>query len=204
MEKVIFFSGTHGAGKTTTIEKVRESNGFEIFSSSDGDHGNPYNDYFPRQVWRLNKYYLDSLEIFNKQEAIEKGKLLLADRCVFDHEAYTKAFHLLGWLKDSEYEKIEALRKVYFAEEKFHPRNVIFISPSEEWVRERIIKRWNEEKVKWNEGDFNYLNKLLEQYRKIMERESSKRDILVVRETDLEERVAAINHFIDRVKRKIT
>jgi len=188
MKKVLFFSGTHGCGKTTTINRIKDSLGFEIFSASDGDHGNPYVEPYYRQVWRLNKYYLDALNIFEQQ----KNKFLLADRCVFDHEAYTRTFHILGWLSDEQFDKIEKLRKVYFTD-NFLPQNVVLFFPEEDWTIDRIRNRWNEEKKKWNEGDFNYLRVLREQYYKIYKRE---RNILLVKETDLNLRVKQIKEWL--------
>jgi thymidylate kinase len=201
MKKAVFFSGTHGCGKTTTIEKVSASFGFELFSSSDGDHGNPYGNPFHRQVWRLNKYYLDALNVLEQQDELAKG-LLLVDRCVFDHEAYTRAFYSMGWLTHNQYSKIEGLRKVYFdspppvLEKDILPQNIVFFLPPEEWTVNRIKQRWNEEKKKWNEGDFDYLHVLREQYEGIYLVREARRNVLVVTETNLESRVNQINEFL--------
>lgn len=190
MESVVFFSGTHGCGKTKTIERVSDMTSVKIYQSSDGDHGNPYKEPFPRQVWRLTKYYLDSLEI--SEETKSEGKLLV-DRCVFDHEAYTNAFYSLGWINNEQVKIIRAARENYFGSQNL-PQNVVWFNPPEEWTIERIKTRWDEEKKKWNEGDFEYLKVLRQEFGKIYERERE-RNVLIVAETDLEKRVEIITEF---------
>jgi thymidylate kinase len=197
MNNVVFFSGTHGVGKTTTIEAIRDSEKYEILLASDGDHGNPYKENFRRQVWRINKYYLDSLDILEKSKEID-GNILLVDRCIFDHEAYTTTFHNLGWLSDEQYMKIERLRKTYY-DSSIMPQNIVLFFPPEEWTKDRIKERWNNEKKKWNEGDFDYLHKLRLGYYDIFEREKNRRNVLVINETGFDLRVSNVREYISKL-----
>jgi hypothetical protein len=113
MDNVIFISGPHGVGKTTTINEVlNRDERFEIFNPVSDDHRNPYREnVFMRQCWRLNKYYLEFEELRVKSP---DSKILIVDRCIFDWLCYTKAFQKLGWLKCVQYRKLIRLCREYF------------------------------------------------------------------------------------------
>lgn len=198
MHKTVFFSGTHGSGKTTTLDKVCENSCFGTYASADGDHKNPYTDPYPRQVWRLAKYYLDALGILEQESGC--SGLLLVDRCIFDHDAYTKTFHKKGWLTPEQFQKIEELRAIYFQDRSLLPQNIVVFFPPEEWTINRIKQRWNAEKVKWNEGNFDYLRVLREEYKQIYEREKNSRNILLIETTKIEDRTKAITDFMKKLK----
>ena len=194
MENAIFFSGTHGTGKTTTIEQVEKTLRIPIYDEN-RDHGNPYEQPFMRQIWRLTHYYLDALKIAEMQ----KSERLLADRCVFDHQAYTQTFCDLGWISQDEYNMLQRLRRTYFDDSKLLPQNVVLFFPPEDWTIERIKERWTREKKKWREGDLDYLKRLRDNYLRLFDAENERRKVCVVRDTDLEKRITTIKEFIEKV-----
>lgn len=200
MEKTIFISGTHCVGKTTTIDSLLERSENSIKYMEDSlDHQNPYIlDKFKRQIWRLNKYHLDALEISEQSKSMLK-RYLLVDRCIFDHEAYTRAFYLLNWIQEKELKKIDKVKKILF-DYSILPKNIIFLFPSEEWTKARIKERWNSEKKKWEEDNFRYLHILRDQYRIVYKREQSYRNILRITETDKDKRIDKILQFMNKLK----
>ena len=68
MKKVIFFSGTHGVGKTTTIKAIAKKLDIQIFNDIADDHRNPCEkDIFRRQARRIGKYFSDSVHLEDQQ-----------------------------------------------------------------------------------------------------------------------------------------
>jgi len=192
---IIFFSGPHGVGKSTTISEFIKSMDCKAIlfeeHTGNGDHGNPYRDKtYHRQTWRLTKYYLDMLDLIDK--AIEIfPRILLVDRCYLDLISYTKAFTRLNWITDEQDRKIRAHCGLYFHNLKYQVQNVVYLNPPYKWNVDRIKHRWNEEKVKWNEGDFAYLEILRNEYNCTMDN----RGVLEIHETDLEKRISMLIEY---------
>lgn len=199
MKNIIFFSGTHGVGKTTTIESLSKEFNYLIMHSNDYDHHNPYiKNKFKRQFWRLSKYYLDFLDISEKVSSISKYQFLLVDRCILDFEAYCRAFYSLSWLNQKEFIFLEKLKKFLYPYSHL-PENIIFLFPSELWTQNRIKERWNSEKKKWEEDNWNYLKMLRKEYRLIYDREKTNRNIIMIIDTDLKTRKEKIMNYINKL-----
>lgn len=196
MNKTIFFSGTHGVGKTTTIRNVSKELNALIFNAISDDHRNPCEkDVYNRQAWRLGKYFSDAIHL--KDLGMRFGEPVLVDRCVYDWLAYTRTFQKLGWLSKEEFKKLEDLYSALFDETVF-PKNIVWFDPPYEWSKERILIRWNEEKKKWNEGDFEYLKILREVYADIYGNNSNI-NLLRLKSTDIDVRTNEIKEFIERI-----
>ncbi|MEK9147659.1 MAG: deoxynucleoside kinase [Patescibacteria group bacterium] len=196
MNKSIFFSGTHGVGKTTTIRNVAKELDILIFNAVSDDHRNPCEkDVFNRQAWRLGKYFSDAVHL--KDLGMRFDGPILVDRCVYDWLAYTRTFQKLGWLSKEEFKKLEDYHNALF-DQTISPKNIIWFDPPYEWSKERILIRWNEEKKKWNEGDFEYLKLLREIYADIY---GNNPDINVLRlkSTEIDVRANEIKDFLKRI-----
>lgn len=202
MGAIVYFSGTHGVGKSTTINEVAARCDLPVYFSSEGDHGNPYKDYFKRQVWRLNKYYLDALEIHEQAESLDKP--LLVDRCIHDHHCYTNTFHDLGNLSDEEHGVIERMRSALFSGSRVKPQHIVYLAPPLDWTKERIVSRWNDEKKKWREDDFGYLEVLRTRYDNLYAALENYGlvNVLTLRDTDLDTRVNCVFDFIASLKNR--
>lgn len=187
--------GTHGVGKSTTIEELIKLPSISLLESSGDDHGNPIDkSIFLRQLWRLGKYISDYTEA--KYTDIDKLSIRLIDRTPYDWEAYTFTFSEQHMLHRRESGK---LINIYDSMETLGilPEYVIFIHPPYEWTMDRIKNRWNEEKKKWNEDDFTYLLRLRKQYERIAYTTSPNiTKFLMVEETSLKDRVDKIISWI--------
>ncbi len=196
MKNVIFFSGTHGVGKTTTIKEISKNLKLNIFNEIADDHRNPCEkDVFLRQAWRIGKYGSDVAHLIDLRN--HSKEIILADRCAYDWLAYTRTFYKYNWLTKSEFERLENYFNSLF-NESFLPKNVIWFNPPFEWSKERILNRWNEEKKKWNEGDFEYLRVLREEFGGVYN-SAKGLNLLQVRSIDITERVSEVESFINSV-----
>ncbi len=196
MNKTIYFSGTHGVGKTTTIRNAAKIFNTRIFNAISDDHRNPCEkDVFNRQAWRLGKYFSDAVHL--KDLEMHSDEPILVDRCVYDWLAYTITFQKLGWLSKEEFKKLEDYYKALF-DETISPKNIIWFDPPYEWSKERILVRWNEEKKKWNEGDFEYLKTLREVYADIYSNNPNI-NLLRLKSTEIDIRTNEIKEFIEKI-----
>lgn len=204
----VYIIGTHGCGKTTTIrELIKRRADTVMFSAVGDDHGNPIvEDVGLRQAFRLGKYFSDAAHL----RALERSSVLkpitLVDRSPIDWLAYTNTFQKQGKIAWSDYCDLEHLfYEMAQALDEFIPRNIIYFNPPFEWTVERIKQRWNEEKQKWNEGDFEYLRILKTQYDELVQLHAERNrgfthKSLVVSATNVEERVQQISYFLDTLK----
>lgn len=195
MKKTIFFSGTHGVGKTTTIKAIVKKSGIQIFNDIADDHRNPCEkDIFHRQAWRIGKYFSDAIHLEDLET--HSDKYILVDRCVYDWLAYTHTFQKQNWLSKEEFRKLQNYYESLF-DENLLPKNVIWFDPPYEWSKDRILNRWNEEKKKWNEGDFEYLKVLREVYAD-MYSNASHINLLHLKSTEINRRINDIQGFIEK------
>ena len=74
------------------------------------------------------------------------------------------------------------------------PKNIIFMSPSVEWVKEKLIQRWTKEKMKWREDNFDYLEAVHAEFLKFYENHNA--NILKIIDTNLQNQVSKINEWI--------
>jgi len=204
MKNIIYFSGTHGVGKTSLISELLKSSkiSFLIYDNENPDHHNPYKeDIYKRQYWRLEKYIDDAMKIFEMKNFLkEENKILLVDRCIWDHYCYTLTFKSLQWINSEEYTSILKQYNTHFPD-KLLPENIIFIFPEISWTKDRIIERWNKEKVKWNEGDFRYLEKLRENYEKQYQflEKNGNINLLTLKEVNIKKRVEIIYNHLELI-----
>jgi len=202
MAKKIFISGTHGSGKSTTAKTLcQQDDRFVLFQCQDGDHSNPYQECFRRQIWRLGKYFLDALDVLEKSSALGQNQILVVDRCVFDTLAYIETFYQLGWLTTEQHSILLNLYRTYYSNKELIPRNIILFFPSFAWTKRRILDRWNEEKKKWQEGNFDYLALLRKNYQSsynLFAREKVS-NILFVKETDMDSRIKKIIQWTSKI-----
>lgn len=187
--------GTHGVGKSTTIKNLLNLPNVEMYEGIGDDHGNPITDpVWARQLWRLGKYISDYTEALTSDT--DPQKIRLIDRCPFDWKAYTETFYLQDEISWYHREKFNTIFNTFEGLEILPPY-VIFIHPPYEWVVDRIKQRWNEEKKKWREDDFEYLKTLRRQYELIAteDRLVGRTEFLTITETNLNDRIEIITDW---------
>jgi deoxyadenosine/deoxycytidine kinase len=190
MDSVVFICGTHGTGKSSIARMLIEE-GFHLFHGTSDDHGNPCTtSTYRRQAWRLAQYFADAMELLEQHLACA-----LAERCILDWVCYTETFHRLNWLTSREYKKLMDCWRTLFDREEIKPVNVIYVAPPVDWTKARIIERWNSEKRKWNEADFNYLTALSRMYDEVF-CEQHVRQLLRLTTTDSQKRLDLAREFI--------
>ena len=190
--------GTHGVGKSTTIKNLLNLPNVEMYEGIGDDHGNPITDpVWARQLWRLGKYISDYTEA--KMSDTIPQKIRLIDRCPYDWCAYTETFRVQDEIDWYSYAK---LKHMYNALDGLDvlPSHVIFIHPPFKWVVERIKQRWNEEKKKWREDDFEYLKILRGEYERIVRSpRNTYTEFLTITETDLKDRLEVITDWFHQI-----
>lgn len=190
MDSVVFICGTHGTGKSSIASALVEE-GFHLFRGTSDDHRNPCaKSTYRRQAWRVALYFADAMELLEGQDTCT-----IAERCILDWVSYTETFYRLNWLSGGDYKELMHYWRTLFAREELKPVNVIYVAPPVDWTKARIIERWNNEKRKWNEGDFNYLETLSRVYDEVFCRERVSH-LLRVTATDFQERLDLAKEFL--------
>lgn len=198
MHNVVYFSGSHGSGKSTLIKKISEKDAklFEVYKKLEIPKSD---DPLERQKLRLVRYYWDAL----KQKKFSKenpNKILLCDRNASSSYAYTKTLTQLGWMTQKQYEGCAYLREELF-DESIKPKNVAFLNPSLEELEKNIRKRWKETgKKKWREDNFQYLELVKKNFEDFYK--GYKANILEIDFLDLEKRVKTCCEWIEKTVKR--
>ncbi|MDP2908877.1 MAG: AAA family ATPase [Nanoarchaeota archaeon] len=186
MKNVVYFSGSHGSGKSTLIEKLAEKEPELFLAYSKLVLPEKFQDIHNRNKVRLARYYLHA-SYLNELAKEKPNKIILCDRCSHDNLAYIKGFENIGWLSKENLENYLRMHNFLITEE-LKPENVIFLNPPLEEVINNIKKRWAETgKKKWREDDFNYLVAIRKGFEKVYSEAGA--NILEIRYMDLEKRV---------------
>ncbi len=190
LNKIIYFSGVHGSGKSTLVKEIAKN---DYFLEHKRVHSLTLDDTYIRAVWRLTKYYIEAQEqlVLSKDN---ENKLILGNRCVYDNFAYMNAFQKLHWVSDEEIKHHSDVFEALFSKHLL-PKYVIHLAPSFDWVKERLEERWKKEDKKWREDNFKYLQKVICAYDKLYD--SLSINILRLEDIDYKER---INIVLDWLK----
>ncbi len=193
MDKIIYFSGSHGSGKSTLIRELknRYPENFIVYEKLEIPKNH---DTYERTKIRLSRHYLQAL-FMQKISKENPKKLILADRCIYCDESYMKGFLRLGWVTNEQMDDYLKLQKLLITPE-IAPKNIVYVNSSLKQTINNIKKRWEETgQIKWKEEDFNYLAQIKKGY----EEKYSELDVLRITEPDLEKR---INGCVDWFQKK--
>lgn len=198
MQNIVYFSGSHGSGKSALIEKLAEKEP-ELFVMYKKLEIPKSEDPLERQKLRLVRYYWDALkqQKFSKENS---DKILLCDRDVSSSYAYTKTLAQLGWMTQEQYEECAYLRKELF-DEDIKPKNIVFLNPSLAELEENIKKRWKEAgKKKWREDDFQYLELVKKNFEEFYKEYEA--NILRIDFMDLEKRIKTCYEWVTKTVKR--
>ncbi len=151
---IIYFTGVHGTGKSTLINSILEYNpSLELRQKQDILK---HDDTHERNMLRAVRHYQQRMEDESYALA-HPEKILLRDRSILDNDGYTRGFHALGWMTDTQSSAFRTLFATLFIPNHV-PRNIVFVDPPLEFIIANIHKRWKETGIKkWREDDFEYL-----------------------------------------------
>ncbi|MBI4016729.1 MAG: deoxynucleoside kinase [Candidatus Aenigmarchaeota archaeon] len=187
MQKIVYFCGTHGSGKSTLVKMLASDTNHFV---ERGEINLPRQaNVSERNFARLCRMYLYALQ--EREFAKEfPEKYVLGDRRVLDHLAYTAGFAKLGWCSESVKTSLHAVAEILFVPDHW-PQNVVFVRPSLDFTISCLQKRWAETgKKKWNEDNFDYLRAVYCGYDEVMQHFSG--NVQLIQETDLNERVKKV------------
>ena len=186
LDKVIYFSGIHSAGKSTLIEDLAKREDFVRYEK----HLNvKLEDTYHRMVFRLSRYWIEAKEM-DALSASNPGRTVLGDRCVYDNFAYGLGFIKLGWISEEDYEHSRGIFEKTFRENE-RPKNIVNVRPPLEWVAERLKKRWETKPKKWREDNQDYLREVVNAFPQFYSQLKGC-NILELEETDREKRVKLV------------
>jgi len=196
MKNIVYFSGSHGSGKTTLIKKLaeKEPETFSIYKKM--LFPQKFQDMPRRQKIRLVRYYLRANYV-NEMSKENPDKIILCDRCSYDNLAYFKGFHDIGWVTKKELEEYCLIHNSLMSE-GLESKNIIFFNPPLKETIHNIKKRWKETgKKKWKEDNFEYLKAVRKGFEEIYSTIDA--NILEVKFMDLEKRVSECYSWIKRL-----
>ncbi len=197
MKNVVYFSGSHGSGKSTLIKKLAEKDSaFSIYKKLELPQ--KFQDIPRRYHVRMIRYYLQA-HYLNKLSKENPDKILLCDRCAYDNLAYMTGFLYFRWISKEEFQNEKRLHD-FLVTENLKPKNIIYLNPPLDEVINNIKKRWKETgKKKWREDNFQYLEAVRKGFEKVYSEADA--NILKIRYMDLEKRVKESLDWIKNLKK---
>ncbi|MBI4141807.1 deoxynucleoside kinase [Candidatus Woesearchaeota archaeon] len=154
MSNLIFLCGPHGGGKTTLEKRLQEACPKillpELTSKTPKFHTNPVERITMKLCERAIENY-EALRIAKQNP----DRIVLANRCIYDADAYADAYFAMGWITQEEHGDQHSFARFAFPKELREPYAVV-LNPLCEVVWERLQQRWLKEEKKWNEGDKEY------------------------------------------------
>ncbi len=187
LEKVVYFSGIHGSGKSTLIKDLSKDNPFLVYENIDTNYH--LEDTYHRAILRLAKYWVD-VQRMEDQSKKNPDKIILVSRCIYDNLAYIDGFFKIGWISETDLIHHKDVFKATFRKYEL-PRNIVNLCPPDTWAIEMIKKRWQTHPKKWREDKFEYLEAVSQAFRELYSQLNNS-NILFLEETDREKRVEVV------------
>lgn len=153
---LIVFSGCHGTGKSTFVNKLRERTSTPFLEELIVEKSDV--DIVLRQKQNIEKH--------GYKAELHRGRIMFTERSILDVYAYSVAFRELNWLTEKQFKEIEDLCKIRFDEELNDSIHIIF-QPIYEVHKERLLGRIERNGPKWNEQDESYLVEVRKAYLQI-------------------------------------
>ena len=191
---IIYFSGPHGAGKSSLISGVCEySPDFIAYLDRlKFCHMEEPRIRHKSKIAKLYQEYCDQ-QNFKKENP---GKIILGDRCMYDSMVYGRVYERLGYLTKQENKLHEEITLKWFDEK---PEHLIVLNPPLECLVDHLRKRWESGKKKWHEEDMKYLNIAREEFEKLPEYFAGRNILYIDEDLPIGQEV---NRVVDWIKEK--
>lgn len=191
---ILYFSGPHGAGKSSLIKGVCSSNP-DFLLYPDRLEFAKMEEPRLRHKSKITKYFQEYCDQLNFEKE-NPGKIIIGDRCMYDSYAYGRAFVKLGWLSKEDNALHEYLTEKWF-ENDIKPQHLVVLNPPLESIVERLRKRWEKKAKKWREEDFQYLKAAHEQYKELPNLFTGKNLLYLNKDTTIEDEVNQTLEWVD-------
>lgn len=165
-ENLFFISGPHGGGKTTLLKKLTDADDRILFPELCTKTPKFHTDPLERMILKICQRPIENYEA---KEIASKNpdRIVLANRCIYDAEAYTRAYFKIGWITEEEQLELNMLinaTRLAFPPPLRNPKAIV-LNPQFETVKKRLEKRWLSYEKKWNEDNPDYLKEVCEAYK---------------------------------------
>lgn len=173
-DNLIFLGGPHGAGKTTLEKLLAEKVSGVIFPELKTRTPKFYSGIPEKQVDFLHRQMLkQSQRAIENYEYLEiaknnPGKTIIANRCIYDVEAYNQAYFSISWISKSQLIFLNQLSCLYGSLQ--NPRCII-LNPGFNVCKKHLEERWKTKSKKFMEEDMGYLNAVCNAYNSFANRE---------------------------------
>jgi thymidylate kinase len=153
VNNTIYFSGPHGAGKSSFIEAITKAHPGRFALYPDRLNFVKVEEPITRNRSKYVKYYHEWLDQGKFAEE-NPGKTVLGDRCLYDGIVYGRAFTRLGFITLQDQERNEQIGRLLFDK---YPDNLVVLNPPLDVIVERLKNRWETKPKKWREENLEYL-----------------------------------------------
>ena len=165
---LIFLSGPHGSGKTTLLNRILaeipDTISPELKTKTSKFDVNPKD----RRILKICQRIIENFEYLQIAERTPE-KTVLGNRCIYDNDAYTLAYHARGWITKDELERYERMTYDLYLPQLQEPLAIV-LNPPFPVVKAHLEKRWEEKGKKWRENDLEYLTAACNAYTTFKER----------------------------------
>jgi len=192
---IIYFSGPHGAGKSSLIRGICNYSP-EFVAYPDRLMFAHVDEPYLRQKSKIAKIFQEYCDQLNFEEE-NKGKIVLGDRCIYDCLIYAKAYERLGWITKEQNISIKDISEKFF---DCFPSHLVVLNPPLECLVEHIKQRWKKGKKKWREENFQYLKTVYEKFEKLPDYFSGKNLLYINDKLKVEQEIDKVVDWMTQKK----
>jgi deoxyadenosine/deoxycytidine kinase len=151
---LIYLSGPHGSGKTTLEKELEKENPLifvpELKTRNPKFHTDP--EY--RLILKIGSRAIENYEYLETARA-NPEKIILANRCVYDVQAYSEVYMERGWSNKNKEQIHNRIIDEFFPGENKAPYAIV-LNPPFAVVQRHLEERWKKKGKKWMEDDLRY------------------------------------------------
>jgi thymidylate kinase len=181
---IVYFSGPHGAGKSSLIRGICEYSS-DFIAYPDRLKFAHVDEPALRQKSKIAKIfqeYCDQLD-FEKENP---DKIVLGDRCIYDCMVYSNAYQKIGWISAEQNNDNKRLSEIL---NECYPSHLVVLNPRYETLVSHIQQRWKRGEKKWREENQGYLKAVHDEFESLPEYFRGKNLLYLGKEAPVEDEV---------------